>query len=217
MTTDRQREANRANSRRSTGPKTVDGKRRSSVNARRHGLTAPLAFDAVQAWYCLILDDPDAVPDPFESDAYLRTAYQLAEAEAQLSRVRLAEEAYLANPGGDPSEAEQQMREERGMIREALEETGLERGIFGRTRRGRAKDIVQSPREYESSTKQGERLFWRVRELEERAARRRMQSASRQGRLLARYRAAAEARRHKALRRWIGEITKRSQLQPKVA
>ena len=34
------------------------------------------------------------------------------------------------------------------------------------------------------------------------------------GRLLVRYRGEAEARRRRALQRWIGEITKRTQLQP---
>jgi hypothetical protein len=36
---DKQLAANRANAQRSTGPKTEEGKRRSSLNARRHNLT----------------------------------------------------------------------------------------------------------------------------------------------------------------------------------
>ncbi|MEK6676686.1 MAG: hypothetical protein AABZ47_13670 [Planctomycetota bacterium] len=40
LMTDRQRSANRKNARRSTGPKTQSGKRRSSRNALRHGLLA---------------------------------------------------------------------------------------------------------------------------------------------------------------------------------
>ena len=38
----KQTSANRRNALRSTGPKSLDGKRRSAVNATRHGLTAPL-------------------------------------------------------------------------------------------------------------------------------------------------------------------------------
>lgn len=42
MTTLRQRDANRRNAQRASGPKTLQGKRHSAVNATRHGLTVPL-------------------------------------------------------------------------------------------------------------------------------------------------------------------------------
>ena len=45
MATERQVAANRANAKRSTGPKTAAGKRRSSGNAFRHGLSGPLPDD----------------------------------------------------------------------------------------------------------------------------------------------------------------------------
>jgi hypothetical protein len=45
MATERQIAANRANSKKSTGPKTTAGKRRSSRNAFRHGLSGPLPED----------------------------------------------------------------------------------------------------------------------------------------------------------------------------
>ena len=44
MATDRQIAANRANAKRSTGPKTAAGRSRSSRNAVRHGLSCPLDF-----------------------------------------------------------------------------------------------------------------------------------------------------------------------------
>ena len=47
MATERQIAANRANAKRSTGPKTVAGKRRSSGNAYRHGLSGPLPDDSL--------------------------------------------------------------------------------------------------------------------------------------------------------------------------
>jgi hypothetical protein len=45
MKASRPRRANRANARRSTGPKTVLGKMRSAKNSRRHGLSVPVSFD----------------------------------------------------------------------------------------------------------------------------------------------------------------------------
>jgi hypothetical protein len=45
MATKKQIEANHANAKRSTGPKTAAGKRRSSGNAYRHGLSGPLQED----------------------------------------------------------------------------------------------------------------------------------------------------------------------------
>lgn len=45
MATEKQIAANRANAKRSTGPKTPTGKRRSSGNAFKHGLSAPLPHD----------------------------------------------------------------------------------------------------------------------------------------------------------------------------
>src|ERR1700730_11821107 len=40
MTTQKQRAANRRNAKKSTGPRTVEGRNRSKVNALKHGLTA---------------------------------------------------------------------------------------------------------------------------------------------------------------------------------
>ena len=47
MSTPRQIEANRANSRGSTGPRTAAGKDRTSRNARRHGLSISVSCDPV--------------------------------------------------------------------------------------------------------------------------------------------------------------------------
>ena len=48
MTSFRQFEANRRNALRSTGPRTEDGKRRSRLNAVRHGLTAETVVGSLE-------------------------------------------------------------------------------------------------------------------------------------------------------------------------
>jgi hypothetical protein len=49
MATERQIAANRANAKKSTGPKTAAGKIRSSRNAFRHGLSRPMPEDAMMS------------------------------------------------------------------------------------------------------------------------------------------------------------------------
>ena len=44
MLSEKQLEANRANAQKSTGPRTEEGKRRSSLNATRHGLTGQVVI-----------------------------------------------------------------------------------------------------------------------------------------------------------------------------
>src|SRR5262245_41768505 len=48
MTTEKQIAANRENAKKSTGPRTLDGKRRSRRNAVRHGLTAETVIEVLE-------------------------------------------------------------------------------------------------------------------------------------------------------------------------
>ena len=95
MTTERQKKANQTNAEKSTGPRSSAGRRRSSRNAHKHGLTAPPLWEDVAKWFRLILDDPDAAPVPMEREDRLRVALRLAEAEAQLERCNKTESAHL--------------------------------------------------------------------------------------------------------------------------
>jgi hypothetical protein len=88
MTSQRRRAANRANAKRSTGPRSTSGKSRSSMNALRHGLARPLGaeFDnAVSEMSALITTAADT-----------DLATQVAEAFFGLERVRLVKSAMLA-------------------------------------------------------------------------------------------------------------------------
>lgn len=85
MTSERKIRANRANGSASPGPKTALGKKRSSKNARRHGLSLPVFADPalskeVEALAREIAGSPDA--------AVLQQARAVAEAQIDLVRIR---------------------------------------------------------------------------------------------------------------------------------
>jgi hypothetical protein len=85
MTDHRIRARNRANARKSTGPKTPQGKEAIVQNARRHGLTGRPDPDRLRAWLAVILDQPQITPsDLMGDDDYFFLALKLAEAEERL-------------------------------------------------------------------------------------------------------------------------------------
>jgi len=94
MTSDRRIGANRANAKNSTGPKSEDGKRRVSQNARRHGLTQASEPERVLHHLSIILDDPRLDARPLSREGHA-LAMSLADAEARLERVRAAEFRFL--------------------------------------------------------------------------------------------------------------------------
>ena len=94
MASEKQIAANRANAKRSTGPKTAAGRARSSRNAYRHGLSRPLPIDATSAEaqaiaQALIADGAD--------DQQQLAAAELAAAQLELLRIRAERGRMLAS------------------------------------------------------------------------------------------------------------------------
>ena len=88
MATERQREANRRNAARSTGPRTAGGKKRASKNAFKHGLAISISSDPAKsaeiARLAAVLVGEGAGLDPIQDD----NARIAAEANLEISRVR---------------------------------------------------------------------------------------------------------------------------------
>jgi hypothetical protein len=85
MASERQLAANRANARKSTGPRSSSGKKRASRNALKHGLTTPLSGAAVtreiEALARQIAGDP-------EDRSRMAAARDAAEAQLDLARMQ---------------------------------------------------------------------------------------------------------------------------------
>jgi hypothetical protein len=110
LTSDRRQQANRANARLSTGPKTAAGKIRAAQNAFRHGLNVP------------VLSDPSLAPEieamarkisgPHADAEMVGWARQIAEAQFDLNRVRSIRERlirrFLFDPNFQPRQVQRQ-------------------------------------------------------------------------------------------------------------
>ncbi len=86
MASDKQIAANRANSRKSTGPRTAAGRWKSSRNAYRHGLSLPITWDSqaqaeIEAVAQAIAGEP-------AGEDQLQAAKAIAEAQFDLKRIR---------------------------------------------------------------------------------------------------------------------------------
>jgi hypothetical protein len=92
MASELQIEANRRNARKSTGPRSASGKKRSSQNALRHGLTKPLSgtkfAQQVETLARRIVGDS-------VDKRTLALAHNFAEAELELDRVRRVAVAFI--------------------------------------------------------------------------------------------------------------------------
>lgn len=95
LTSERKINANRANARASTGPKTAPGRTRVARNAFRHGLSLPVCSDPVLSEEVETLARKIAGPD---ADAIsMAFARQIAEAQIDLRRVCDARHRLLSN------------------------------------------------------------------------------------------------------------------------
>ena len=85
MASEKQIAANRANAKKSTGPKTAAGRSKSSRNALRHGLSAPLRLDPVTSVKAAAI--AQALVDSGASEEQLASAAEFAGAHLELLRI----------------------------------------------------------------------------------------------------------------------------------
>jgi hypothetical protein len=86
LATERQIAANRANAKRSTGPKTAAGRLKSSRNALRHGLSLPLRLDIETSAKAEAI--ARALTGDQTNEEKLVAATELARAQLDLLRIR---------------------------------------------------------------------------------------------------------------------------------
>jgi hypothetical protein len=110
LTSDRRRQANRANAKSSTGPKTAAGKARAAQNAFRHGLNVPVLSDP------LLAPEIEAmarrISGPYADGETVEWARRIAEAQFDLNRVRnsrrLLTTRFLVDPNFVPRHVQRQ-------------------------------------------------------------------------------------------------------------
>ena len=95
MATDRQIAANRANSKKSTGPKSRDGKRRASQNAHIHGLRGRSPIDP--DWIQRVEQQAREIIDSTQGRIDLAHARSIAQAHQALLRARSISNALVMN------------------------------------------------------------------------------------------------------------------------
>ena len=97
MATEKQIAANRANAKRSTGPKTAAGKMASSRNAYRHGLSCPLRLDPATS------SKVEAITRELAGEGasveQLTAAAEVAQAQSELLQIRRIRAQMMS--GGD--------------------------------------------------------------------------------------------------------------------
>ena len=115
MASTRKIQANRANARASTGPRTALGRARTARNALRYGLSVPVFSDPVFS------EELDAlareIAGPNAEAEILELARRVAEAEIDLRRVRYARHQLLNSALSDPNyESQARVREKQALV-----------------------------------------------------------------------------------------------------
>jgi hypothetical protein len=100
LTSDRKIEANRANARASTGPRTAQGRARAARNALRHALSLPVCSNPVLSDEVETLAREIAGPGARAETQEL--ARRVAEAQIDLRRVRYARHQFLTRTLAEP-------------------------------------------------------------------------------------------------------------------
>lgn len=98
MNSYRKRLCSRSKASESTGPKTIQGKAKTSHNARKHGLTSMPGGEDVLAWMQVILGRHELGQiELFSSDPLIEAARVLAQTEVRLVRAESSLNAFEAN------------------------------------------------------------------------------------------------------------------------
>lgn len=117
MTSLKQRAANRRNALRSTGPRTKDGQRRVSMNALKHGLTAPIE---ATPWVSAVSDVKALLEaDGLAAEARHELARRIVEYERNVAfqrQVLLGEAINPAPPDGNSAELQADLQEIEDLI-----------------------------------------------------------------------------------------------------
>jgi hypothetical protein len=108
MASAKQIAANRANSKRSTGPNTDGGRLKSSRNAFRHGLSAPLQMD--EAAVLKIGSMVRSLIKESDVGEQVAAATQLAETQLELLRIRAVRNELIKSLNAEPCSLDQLKR-----------------------------------------------------------------------------------------------------------